>query len=97
MCAGLKTVRRLEGDMGDLRARWVAGNSCVLWTCWKPDLNPMLSVHVAQKLEKERSIIICKRTSRAQGGKQQLLVVYQHIKQLDSLSVRVTVNRNFVE
>lgn len=97
MCGGLKTVRRLEGDVGDLRARWVADNSCVLWTCWKPDLNPLLSAHVAQKLEKERSIIICKRTSRAQGGKQQLLVVYQHIKQLYSLSVRVTVNRNFVE
>lgn len=44
---------RLESDMGDLRARWVAGNSCVVWTGWKPDLSLMLSAHVAQKIEKE--------------------------------------------
>lgn len=53
----------------------VGGSSCVVWVGQKPDLSLMLSACVAQRLEKERRIITCKRSCgyfRAQGGKQQL-------------------------
>lgn len=65
-----------------------------------PDLSPLLPAHLAQRLEKERSITACKRScgySRTQGGKQQLQFIYQPIKQLDSLLVMVTVDSSFVE
>lgn len=78
----------------------MAGNSCVAWTGWKPDLSPVLPAHVAQRLKKESNKITYKRScgcSRSQEGKQQLWFIYQHMKQLDSLSVGVTVDSSFVE
>lgn len=78
----------------------MAGTSCVAWTGWKPDLSPVLLAHVAQRLKKERNTITYKIScgcSRSQGGKQQLWFIYQHMKQLDSLSVGVTVDSSFVE
>lgn len=90
----------LEGYMGDLEARWVAGNLCAARTGQKSDLSPLLPAHVTQRLEKERSIIACKRScgySRTQGGKQQLQFIYCPIKQLYSLLVMVTVDSNFVK
>lgn len=77
----------------------MTGNLCIVWRGSDPDLSPVLSVHMVQRLKKEINLITCKRfcgCSRAQGGKQQLQFIYQHIKQLDSFSVRVTVDSNFV-